>query len=62
MWPVAWVGLDFPSRRWWLRKQNPEEVAFDLGGVTTKSLEDKRAVLGSVDFPLKRRTSETIKI
>jgi hypothetical protein len=56
------LGLDFPFRRRWFREQNPEEVAFDLGSVTTQSGEDKRAVLGSVDFPLKRRTSETMKI
>jgi hypothetical protein len=62
MWPVLWLGLDFPFRRWWFRKQNSKEVAFDVGSVTTKSLEDIRGVIEFDNFPLKRPTSETMKI
>jgi hypothetical protein len=63
MWPVLWLGLDFPFRRRWFRKQNPKEVAIDVGSVTAMSLEDICALrAGPDDFPLKRPTSEIMKI
>jgi len=33
--PMLWLRYNFPDRRHWLRKQNPEEVLGDSGRMTT---------------------------
>ena len=57
---VLWLGLNLPPRRLWLREQNREEVASDIGDVSTTSFQDISVVVGLNDFPLKGLASATI--
>ena len=56
------LGLDFPLRRLWFRKQHTKEEPRDIGGVTTTGFQDIGVFGGFDDFPLKILVSATINV